>query len=341
MFPVKSFCGFEDNSHVNLKGGDDSIKTLSERKSTEVCKSHKEAERRRRQRINAHLSTLRSLLPNTTKTDKASLLAEVVHHVRELNKQVEDVWRRDGDGDGDGDGFCSNSQPELDKSWLFPGECDEADLSFCDKEGMLLKVNVCCDDRPGLYGDLSRVIRSVQARVVRAEMTTVGGRTKSVVVMQWRGEEDDIGPLKRALKDVVENRVSGLVQGAGSKRVQYFGSDSESGHGFLAKSTPYVNAFGFCDLYLATLADIILLWVVIMLKVALAYKDALSLLSIKFLIKSIWKVFDMEDLALQDQASKRITGLVKEDACHWKNIWNLATIHLNLGSAQDALHKGV
>ncbi|KAE8715836.1 putative ubiquitin-like-specific protease 2B-like [Hibiscus syriacus] len=173
-----------------MEGDDDSIKALSERKSMEACKSHKEAERRRRQRINAHLSTLRSLLPNTTKgqTDKASLLAEVVHHVRELKRQVED-----------------------------------AALSFCDEERKLLKATVCCEDRPGLNHDLSRVIRSVQAKVIRAEMTTVGGRTQSVVVMQWSGDEEQIGVFKRALKDVVENRVSMLAQGTGSKRARIFG----------------------------------------------------------------------------------------------------------------------
>ncbi|KAL4280858.1 hypothetical protein GQ457_03G033930 [Hibiscus cannabinus] len=226
MFPLKSFSGVENESPVTLMEGDDSIKALSERKSMEACKSHKEAERRRRQRINSHFSTLRSLLPNTTKTDKASLLAEVVHHVRELKRQVEEVVRRDRDV------CCSDGQPELETPWPFPGECDEAALSICDEEGKLLKATVCCEDRPGLNHDLSRVIRSVQAKVIRAEMTTVGGRTKSVVVMQWSGDEEQTGLLKRALKDVVENRVYRLAQGTGSKRARIFGSNNETGHGF-------------------------------------------------------------------------------------------------------------
>nr|WIE96181.1 basic helix-loop-helix transcription factor [Loropetalum chinense var. rubrum] len=57
-------------------------------KALAASKSHSEAERRRRERINNHLAKLRSLLPSTTKTDKASLLAEVIQHVKELKRQT-------------------------------------------------------------------------------------------------------------------------------------------------------------------------------------------------------------------------------------------------------------
>ena len=82
MLPFQSHYGLESegvlhqeppfNSVANFMDGDSMMSSASksERKSEEACKSHKEAERRRRQRINAHLSTLRTLLPNTTKVTK-------------------------------------------------------------------------------------------------------------------------------------------------------------------------------------------------------------------------------------------------------------------------------
>ncbi|KAJ6987955.1 transcription factor bHLH30-like [Populus alba x Populus x berolinensis] len=61
---------------------------IMDAKALAASKSHSEAERRRRERINNHLAKLRSLLPSTTKTDKASLLAEVIQHVKELKRQT-------------------------------------------------------------------------------------------------------------------------------------------------------------------------------------------------------------------------------------------------------------
>ncbi|XP_015932940.1 transcription factor bHLH30-like [Arachis duranensis] len=183
-------------------GAGRSSKLDNNRKSTEACKSHREAERRRRQRINAHLSTLRSLLPNTAKADKASLLAEVVKHVKRLKKEADDVAR-------------DPSKPDAEaETWPFPGEADEATLSYCDGEPNLVKATLCCEDRPGLNRDLTHAIRSVRAKAVRAEMMTVGGRTKSVVVIQWPAasgggdskEGVEVGALERALKAVIENR---------------------------------------------------------------------------------------------------------------------------------------
>ena len=157
------------------------------------------------------------------------MLAEVVHHVKELRKRADDMAKQDGD------------------TWIFPSESDEASLSYCDGDddggdnnnnnnnSKEMKATLCCEDRPGLNVDLARAIRAGRARAVRAEMMTVGGRTKSVVVVKWAesvGGEEEIGALKRALKAVVENRVSDSGLGrvvSGSKRARVYGSGNEEG----------------------------------------------------------------------------------------------------------------
>ncbi|XP_050377980.1 transcription factor bHLH30-like [Argentina anserina] len=187
-------------SVVNMTDAADSVS------SSAASLTHKEAERRRRQRINTHLSTLRTLLPSPARTDKASLLAEVVQHVKDLKRRMAELARQEED------------------TSHFPGEVDEARVS-CYGEG-LLKATLCCEDRPGLNRDLVKAMRSVRVRAVKAEMVTVGGRSKSVVVMKWTGGgggEEELKNLKVALKAVVEDRVSGRVCISG-KRARFYGS---------------------------------------------------------------------------------------------------------------------
>ncbi|KAK9109126.1 hypothetical protein Sjap_017186 [Stephania japonica] len=185
-------------------------------KSASASKSHSEAERRRRERINAHLATLRTLLPNTIKTDKASLLAEVVQHVKDLKNRAQD-----------GDRTTTEQKP-----WAVPGETDELTVGYCEEgpQGrwdpesrhrqvggtslvvvvVRVRVSMSCEDRPGLLTEVTRAVRSVRGRVVRAEMGTVGGRTRSGLVVEFVGRErgeghhELLGVLRRALKGVMD-----------------------------------------------------------------------------------------------------------------------------------------
>ncbi|EXB78100.1 hypothetical protein L484_004801 [Morus notabilis] len=63
-------------------------KMVSAEKSVEALKNHSEAEKRRRARINAHFDTLRGLIPGAKKMDKASLLAEVISHLKDLKRKA-------------------------------------------------------------------------------------------------------------------------------------------------------------------------------------------------------------------------------------------------------------
>ncbi|KAL5205718.1 hypothetical protein ABZP36_033927 [Zizania latifolia] len=150
---------------------------IMDAKALAASRSHSEAERRRRQRINGHLARLRSLLPSTTKTDKASLLAEVIEHVKELKRHTSAIAATGDDDEEEDDGGGGVR--------LLPTEADELAVdATADGEGRLVvRALLCCEDRPDLIPDIARALAALRLRARRAEITTVGGRVRSVLLI--------------------------------------------------------------------------------------------------------------------------------------------------------------
>ncbi|XP_024962379.1 transcription factor bHLH131-like [Cynara cardunculus var. scolymus] len=172
-----------------------------------AAQKHAFSERKRRKRINNHYDSLRQFFPRLLKTDKASVLTETVRRLKELKNMVVDVSQSHDDG-----GRCSGNGSQ--RSFFIPDENDEMTVRYCGSgNNKTVRVIICCEDRPGLIQDMTETIQSVHGKAVKAEMATVGGRTKAEVVVEWPecggGGEDDVESLKRALKAVVENRVLG------------------------------------------------------------------------------------------------------------------------------------
>lgn len=88
------------------------------------------------------------------------------------------------------------------KEVKFPSGADKLNLEKCNDEQSLVKATFSCEDRPGLMSAISRALGSVKAKVVKAEMVTVGGRTRSVLWVQGPGNEG-LGMLKSTLKVVM------------------------------------------------------------------------------------------------------------------------------------------
>ncbi|KAK9124817.1 hypothetical protein Scep_013663 [Stephania cephalantha] len=143
-----------------------------------ASKNHREAEKRRRERINSHLNKLRGLLPSTnnSKTDKASLLGKVIQHMKELKQQTAGI------------------QDQLE---LFPSETDEVAVQSLllppppppppqtsSSSSVMLKASLCCEDRSDLLPDLIHTLKSLRLKTVRAEIATLGGRIRNVLLLQ-------------------------------------------------------------------------------------------------------------------------------------------------------------
>lgn len=88
------------------------------------------------------------------------------------------------------------------KEVKFPSGGDRLNLEKCNDEEGLVKATLSCEDRPGLMSSIARAIGSMKAKVVKTEMVTVGGRTKTVLWVQGI-ENESMGMLKSTLKVVM------------------------------------------------------------------------------------------------------------------------------------------
>ncbi|KAK3145701.1 hypothetical protein QOZ80_3BG0256300 [Eleusine coracana subsp. coracana] len=129
-----------------------------------ASRNHREAEKRRRERIKSHLDRLRNVLACDPKIDKASLLAKAVERVRDLKQRVAGV---------------GEAAPA---AHLFPTEHDEI-VVLASGGGAVFEASVCCDDRSDLLPELIETLRALRLRTLRAEMATLGGRVRNVLVL--------------------------------------------------------------------------------------------------------------------------------------------------------------
>ncbi|KAL6838638.1 hypothetical protein ACP4OV_031352 [Aristida adscensionis] len=163
-------------------------------KAAMALKSHSEAERRRRERINAHLATLRTMLPCTdTKMDKAALLAEVIAHVKKLKANAARVSTH-----------CA-----------VPADADDVAVELVPSPSSLqatVKATLSCDDGADLFADVRQALQPLGLRVVGSEVTTLGGRVRCTFLLLTTcgGDDDDammmsvVESVRQALQSVLD-----------------------------------------------------------------------------------------------------------------------------------------
>ncbi|KAJ1382048.1 Myc-type, basic helix-loop-helix [Sesbania bispinosa] len=186
-------------------------------RAASASKSHSQAEKRRRDRINAQLATLRKLIPKSDKMDKAALLGSVIDQVKDLKRKAMDVSR----------------------AITVPTEIDEVSIDYdhvqdesCTKvnkfkDNIVIKASVCCDDRPELFSELIQVLKGLRLTAVKADIASVGGRIKSILVLCSKESEGDVclSTLKQSLKSAVTKIASSSMTSScptRSKRQRFF-----------------------------------------------------------------------------------------------------------------------
>ncbi|GMN57699.1 hypothetical protein TIFTF001_026810 [Ficus carica] len=185
---MQSFCSSSSYYPNSSKISGHSDSSTPHDRALAALKNHKEAEKRRRERINSHLDKLRSLLPCNSKTDKASLLAKVVQRVKELKEQTSEITEIES----------------------LPSETDEITvLSSGDYSGdgrLIFKASLCCEDRSDLIPELIEILKSLHLKTLKVEMATLGGRIRNVLIVAADKEHsiESVHFLQNALKSLLE-----------------------------------------------------------------------------------------------------------------------------------------
>ncbi|XP_076948581.1 transcription factor bHLH106-like [Bidens hawaiensis] len=160
------------------------VGVMSDEKALAALKSHSEAERRRRERINKHLDTLRGLVPCTDKMDKATLLAEVIRQVKQLQ--------------------INAKQASL--GLLMPEDIEEVKIEKVDHDAvngaLTFHASVCCKHRPELLTDIRRALSDLKVNIERAEFSTLGDHMK--IVFDFTADENLLSLVREALNSVIE-----------------------------------------------------------------------------------------------------------------------------------------
>ncbi|KAK6124303.1 hypothetical protein DH2020_041960 [Rehmannia glutinosa] len=201
----------EKGELVKDPGGMGKKIVVSEAKNMAALKSHSEAERRRRERINAHFATLRGLVPSNEKKimvgdwlvghlpadmDKATLLAEVISKVKQLKKTAK----------------------QSSEGLHIPTDTDEVEIEKHEKNAddgsFLLRATLCCDYRPDLLSNIRQAINDLPLQLLKCEISTMRGRVKCVFVITTTGEGDSdnaAASIRAALRNILD-KVSASVE---------------------------------------------------------------------------------------------------------------------------------
>ncbi|EOY28023.1 Basic helix-loop-helix DNA-binding superfamily protein, putative isoform 1 [Theobroma cacao] len=223
-------------------------KSVSEEKVIAALKSHSEAEKRRRERINAHLDTLRGLLPCR---EKRALMAKVAfsHGIvliiccppRE-KKENEAKFTERKEEDSLYVWICSmltklemdkatllgevirqvkelkKNATEASKGFLVPMDDDEVRVEPCEDEAngiLLFKASICCDYRPELLTDLRRALDALPIKMVKAETSTLGSRLKNDFVFAGcRTAHADEAEARRFLACSIHQALNSVLEKA-------------------------------------------------------------------------------------------------------------------------------
>ncbi|XP_004509817.1 transcription factor bHLH90 isoform X2 [Cicer arietinum] len=201
------------NPSTEHSKGEDKEKLVREPQKEVYHAKNLVTERNRRKRINKGLFTLRSLVPNITKMDRAAILEDAIEYIKELQKQEiklqEEVKALEVE-DCEKNTLQLRVKTEKEQAKgtrsLPLIELNQSSSDSTRKTKMKLQVEVnhiggtefliklCCEQKKGGFSRLMEAIHSFGLHVVHANMITFDGIVSNNLMVE--ATEQDIHPMK-------------------------------------------------------------------------------------------------------------------------------------------------
>ncbi|KAF3509882.1 hypothetical protein F2Q69_00001988 [Brassica cretica] len=205
-----------DLSRFNLGSSDELVGGKDRAES--VSRSHSLAEKRRRDRINSHLSALRKLVPDSDKLDKAALLARVIEQVKELKQEAKESP------------IFQDLPTEADQVTVLP----ETISNEFNQDTTIFKASFCCPDQTEAISEIVSVLKKFKLETIQAEFICVGGRMRINFIVKETATSTSAKALKQSLCAAL-NRITSLTSSSTSsvcrirsKRQRWFLSSNYS-----------------------------------------------------------------------------------------------------------------